>query len=26
MLLVACINVAADWLRDALEPRSREQV
>jgi len=26
MLLVACINVVADWLRDALEPRSREQV
>lgn len=24
MLLVACINVIADWLRDALEPRSRE--
>ncbi len=26
MLLVACINIVADWLRDALEPRSREQV
>jgi peptide/nickel transport system permease protein len=26
MLLVACINIFADWLRDALEPRSREQV
>jgi peptide/nickel transport system permease protein len=26
MLLVACINMVADWLRDALEPRSREQV
>jgi len=26
MLLVGCINVLADWLRDALEPRSREQV
>jgi peptide/nickel transport system permease protein len=26
MLLVACINIMADWLRDALEPRSREQV
>jgi peptide/nickel transport system permease protein len=26
MLLVACINILADWLRDALEPRSREQV
>jgi len=26
MLLVACINVVADWLRDALEPRSRDQV
>lgn len=26
MLLVACINIIADWLRDALEPRSREQV
>jgi peptide/nickel transport system permease protein len=26
MLLVACINIGADWLRDALEPRSREQV
>lgn len=26
MILVACINVIADWLRDALEPRSREQV
>ena len=26
MLLVSCINVLADWLRDALEPRSREQV
>ena len=26
MFLVACINVLADWLRDALEPRSREQV
>ena len=26
MLLVGCINVIADWLRDALEPRSREQV
>jgi len=25
MLLVACINVVADWLRDALEPRSRDQ-
>jgi len=26
MLLVACINIISDWLRDALEPRSREQV
>lgn len=26
MILVACINIIADWLRDALEPRSREQV
>ncbi len=26
MVLVGCINVLADWLRDALEPRSREQV
>ncbi len=26
MLLVACINIIADWLRDALEPRSRDQV
>jgi len=26
MLLVACINIVADWLRDALEPRSKEQV
>jgi peptide/nickel transport system permease protein len=26
MLLVACINILADWIRDALEPRSREQV
>ena len=26
MLLVSCINVLADWLRDALEPRSRENV
>ena len=26
MLLVACINIVADWLRDALDPRSREQV
>ena len=26
MLLVACINIVADWIRDALEPRSREQV
>jgi peptide/nickel transport system permease protein len=26
MLLVACINMVADWLRDALEPRSREHV
>ncbi|NWF54389.1 MAG: ABC transporter permease [Syntrophaceae bacterium] len=26
MLLVACINIVADWVRDALEPRSREQV
>ena len=26
MFLVACINIVADWLRDALEPRSREQV
>ena len=26
MMLVGCINVLADWLRDALEPRSREQV
>ena len=26
MLLVACINIVSDWLRDALEPRSREQV
>jgi len=26
MFLVGCINVLADWLRDALEPRSREQV
>lgn len=26
MLLVAGINIIADWLRDALEPRSREQV
>ncbi len=26
MLLVGCINVLADWLRDALEPRSREEV
>ena len=26
MILVACINTVADWLRDALEPRSREQV
>jgi len=25
MFLVACINILADWLRDALEPRSREQ-
>ena len=24
MLLVACINIVADWLRDALEPRSIE--
>lgn len=26
MILVGCINVLADWLRDALEPRSQEQV
>lgn len=26
VLLVGCINVIADWLRDALEPRSREEV
>jgi len=26
MILVSCINILADWLRDALEPRSREQV
>jgi len=26
MILVGCINVVADWFRDALEPRSREQV
>jgi len=26
MVLVGCINVLADWLRDALEPRSREEV
>ncbi|MDA3833931.1 MAG: ABC transporter permease [Spirochaetales bacterium] len=26
MLLVGCINVLADWLRDALDPRSREEV
>jgi len=25
MMLVGCINVLADWLRDALEPRSRER-
>jgi peptide/nickel transport system permease protein len=26
MLLVGCINVIADWLRDALDPRSMEEV
>jgi peptide/nickel transport system permease protein len=26
MILVGCINIFADWLRDALEPRSREQI
>lgn len=26
MLLVAGINIVADWLRDALEPRSRERI
>jgi len=26
VLLVGCINVIADWLRDAMDPRSREQV
>lgn len=26
VILVGCINVLADWLRDALEPRSREEV
>ncbi len=25
MLLVGCVNVIGDWLRDALEPRSRER-